>query len=72
LTDGITPGRADGNAEQCLKQRPGTVIPRAGGVSSTPRRLLSMAVAGVYWIIRRSLSSGGHSADPVADDDMGV
>jgi hypothetical protein len=31
-----------------------------------------MAVAGVYWIIRRSLSSGGHSADPVADDDMGV
>jgi len=25
--------------------------------------------AGVYWIIRWSLSSGGHSADPVADDD---
>src|SRR5207302_3854447 len=22
-----------------------------------------------YWIVRRSLSSGGHSADPVADDD---
>src|SRR5882672_8915359 len=22
-----------------------------------------------YWIIRRSLSSGGHSADPLADDD---
>jgi hypothetical protein len=29
-------------------------------------------VAGVYWIIRWSLSSGGHSADPLADDDMGV
>jgi hypothetical protein len=24
-----------------------------------------------YWIVRRSLSSGGHSADPVADDDSG-
>jgi hypothetical protein len=22
-----------------------------------------------YWMVRRSLSSGGHSADPVADDD---
>jgi hypothetical protein len=22
-----------------------------------------------YWIIRWSLSSGGHSADPLADDD---
>jgi len=22
-----------------------------------------------YWIVRRSLSSGGHSADPVAGDD---
>jgi hypothetical protein len=22
-----------------------------------------------YWIVRRSLSSGGHSADPLADDD---
>jgi len=69
--NGITPGRADGNAEQCLKQR-GIVIPRASGVSSTPRRVLSMAVAGVYWIIRWSLSSGGHSADPLADDGMGV
>ena len=25
-----------------------------------------------YWIARRSLSSGGHSADPVAGDDSGV
>jgi len=25
--------------------------------------------AAAYWIVRRSLSSGGHSADPVADDD---
>src|SRR6266702_216005 len=24
-----------------------------------------------YWIVRRSLSSGGHSADPLADDDTG-
>jgi hypothetical protein len=24
-----------------------------------------------YWIVRRSLSSGGHSADPVADNDTG-
>jgi len=25
-----------------------------------------------YWIVRRSLSSGGHSADPLADDDTEV
>jgi len=25
-----------------------------------------------YWIVRRSLSSGGHSADPLADDDTHV
>jgi hypothetical protein len=25
-----------------------------------------------YWVIRLSLSSGAHSRDPLADDDMGV
>ena len=30
--------------------------------------MLNLSVA-EYWIIRRSLSSGGHSADPLADDD---
>jgi hypothetical protein len=34
---------------------------RRGGRSNDDRRL--------YWIIRRSLSSGAHSRDPVVDDD---
>jgi len=45
------------------------VIPREGGVSSTPRPSELIIDVTAYWIIRRSLSSGGHSADPVADDD---
>jgi len=32
------------------------------------RMCFSMA-AREYWIVRWSLSSGGHSADPLADDD---
>jgi hypothetical protein len=42
-------------------------MPRAGGASSTLRLLDSLE----YWIARRSLSSGGHSADPLAGDDAG-
>jgi hypothetical protein len=38
-------------------------------VSSTPRVLDSIAGVSEYWIVRRSLSSGAHSRDPVADDD---
>jgi hypothetical protein len=38
-------------------------------VSSTPQLLDFTIDASEYWIVRRSLSSGGHSADPVADDD---
>src|SRR5258705_835188 len=35
-----------------------------------PRRLFdSITDASEYWIARRSLSSGGHSADPLAGDD---
>jgi hypothetical protein len=45
------------------------VIPRACGVSSTLRPLDSITDASEYWIARRSLSSGGHSADPLAGDD---
>jgi hypothetical protein len=37
--------------------------------SSTPRPLGSITSASEYWIVRRSLSSGAHSRDPVADDD---
>ena len=46
--------------------------PREGG--DPVRRgvsVLSSASLG-YWIARRSLSSGGHSADPVAGDDTDV
>jgi hypothetical protein len=45
------------------------VIPRACGGSSTPQPFGSIANALEYWIARWSLSSGGHSADPLADDD---
>src|SRR6266700_7959508 len=43
--------------------------PRACAVSSTPRLIDSITDASEYWIARWSLSSGGASADPVADDD---
>ena len=46
-----------------------TVILRESGVSCTPRLLDSITGALEYWIARRSLSSGGHSADPLAGDD---
>jgi hypothetical protein len=47
------------------------VILRESGVSSTLRLLDSIIDASEYWIARRSLSSGGHSADPLAGDDGG-
>src|SRR3981189_751433 len=37
--------------------------------SSTPRRSRETTDAMEYWITRRSLSSGGHSADPLAGED---
>jgi len=46
-----------------------TVIPRANGVSSTLRLFDSITDASEYWVARWSLSSGGHSADPLAGDD---
>ena len=41
----------------------------SSGVSSALRLLDSITDASEYWIARRSLSSGGHSADPLAGDD---
>jgi hypothetical protein len=41
----------------------------SSGVSSTLRPFDSIIHASEYWIARRSLSSGGHSADPLAGDD---
>ncbi|HYS88561.1 MAG TPA: hypothetical protein VEN78_26690, partial [Bradyrhizobium sp.] len=41
----------------------------SSGVSSTPQLLVSITNVPEYWITRRSLSSGGHSADPSAGDD---
>jgi hypothetical protein len=46
-------------------------MPREGGASSIRRPFGSNSTALEYWIVRRSLSSGGHSAEPVADDDSG-
>jgi hypothetical protein len=48
---------------------PRAVIPRACGVSSTLQPLDSITDVSEYWVARRSLSSGGHSADPLAGDD---
>jgi hypothetical protein len=45
------------------------VIFREGGVSSTPQTFGSITGVAEYWIVRRSLSSGAHSRDPVAGDD---
>jgi hypothetical protein len=45
------------------------VIARACGVSSTLWPFDSIIDISEYWIARRSLSSGGHSADPLAGDD---
>jgi hypothetical protein len=45
------------------------VILRERGVSSTLRLFVSITNTSEYWIARWSLSSGGHSADPLADDD---
>ena len=52
-----------------LPGSPTTVILREGGVSSTPRVLGLIMGSSEYRIIRRSLSSGAHSRDRVADDD---
>jgi hypothetical protein len=41
----------------------------SSGVSCTSQLFGSIAYALGYWIARRSLSSGGHSADPLAGDD---
>jgi hypothetical protein len=41
----------------------------SSGVSSTPRLFRFVTDVSEYWIARRSLSSGGHSADPLAGDD---
>src|SRR5882757_10396385 len=43
--------------------------PGVTGRSSNHRRRLLSRKAAAYWITGRSLSSGGHSADPVAGDD---
>jgi hypothetical protein len=41
------------------------VIPREGGVSSTPQLLDALRASLEYWITGRSLSSGAHSRDPL-------
>ena len=50
-----------------------TVVAREGG-RSVRRGFSARALTSLeYWIARRSLSSGGHSADPLAgDDDCGL
>jgi hypothetical protein len=45
------------------------VIPRLDRGIQYAARFRSITDASEYWIVRRSLSSGAHSRDPVADDD---
>ena len=47
------------------------VMPREGGHPTLRLHRIQRLLL-EYWIIRRSLSSGGHSADPLADDDGGL
>ena len=61
--------RNDGTDLGCRAAPKRTVILRESGVSSTPRPLDSIIGVSEYWIARWSLSSGGHSADPLAGDD---
>ena len=42
---------------------------KKNGPSSRPNLISSRSNVSEYWIARRSLSSGGHSADPLAGDD---
>jgi hypothetical protein len=48
---------------------PASPMTGSSGVSSTLQLFDSITDASEYWIARRSLSSGGHSADPLAGDD---
>jgi hypothetical protein len=47
----------------------GGAEPRGSPLSRSPRPHGSITNASEYWIARWSLSSGGHSADPLAGDD---
>src|SRR4030088_3606335 len=49
-----------------------SVMPRENGVSSTPQLRSFITSALEYWITRRSLSSVGACADPLAGDDSKV
>jgi hypothetical protein len=53
--------------DRAFQQLP--VILRESGVSSIQEHSRFFTSAAAYWITRRSLSSGGHSADPLAGDD---
>src|SRR5882757_5452739 len=70
----ISPGpclrrcRATNWATDCIRLHKKPSYPRKR-VSSTPQLCESIIDASEYWIARRSLSSGGHSADPLAGDD---
>jgi hypothetical protein len=44
-------------------------MPMCRRTQSTPQLFVSITNTSEYWIGRRSLSSGGHSADPLAGDD---
>src|SRR5438034_11517273 len=44
------------------------LIPAQAGIQYAAAAVVDCD-AGVYWIIRWSLSSGAHSRDPLADDD---
>jgi hypothetical protein len=68
--DGITLGHDSGNDKQSLK-RCSASYPRMRGTQYAAAAVVD-GTAGVYWIIRCSLSSGSTCADPMTEDDKGA
>ena len=72
VTDGAGPSTA--NSGQCCRLAAGFPLKlrchtRAGGYPVRRAFSVLSPASLEYWVTRRSLSSGGHSADPVAGDD---
>jgi len=66
---GSTRRWSDGTAIISAVGAPTTTVMPAKAGHPVRRNICWNRDAGVYWITRRSLSSGGHSADPLAGDD---
>src|SRR5580765_3269852 len=62
-------GTAADGIGQSQRRRVRKIVPDRRAATADARVFGAEEIVFVYWIIRRSLSSGGHSADPLAGDD---